>query len=243
MNSMINPEILVSTGFCTEHKVQHITMGKFTGCPKCAIEYVKASEKQHAHEVQKVARDNHFAGAMIPVRHQNAGFQNYRKDHDGQTNAHNLTTSYTKEILKGAVKNLVMVGRTGTGKTHLSCATARTLLNKGMYARYITSENLSQDIMAAWSRTDDNERNTIARYTEYDLLILDEYGLHDRDKRLEPVHKVLYSRYDAGKATMLISNMNLESLKTDLGDRLWSRFQQNGLTIVECNWADARVSL
>ncbi|MDU6056722.1 MAG: ATP-binding protein, partial [Acinetobacter junii] len=26
----------------------------------------------------------------------------------------------------------------------------------------------------------------------------------------------------------------------NLGDRLWSRFQHDGLTLVECNWADAR---
>ena len=32
----------------------------------------------------------------------------------------------------------------------------------------------------------------------------------------------------------------LAQLKTDLGDRLWPRFQDGGLTVVECNWADAR---
>ena len=72
-------------------------------------------------------------------------------------------------------------------------------------------------------------------------MILDEYGLHDRDKRLELVHKVLYARYDAMKPTMLISNFTLAELQKDLGDRLWSRFQQGGLTVVECNWGDQRL--
>ena len=68
------------------------------------------------------------------------------------------------------------------------------------------------------------------------MLILDEYGLHDRhENRLQLVHKVLYSRYDAGKPTMLISNLTLAELQKDLGDRLWSRFQHDELTLVECN--------
>ncbi|MDP7924974.1 ATP-binding protein, partial [Acinetobacter baumannii] len=101
---------------------------------------------------------------------------------------------------------------------------------------------LAQRIMKAWDKDtkDQSEQSVIHEFTTYDLLILDEYGLHDRDKRLELVHKVLYSRYDACKATMLISNMTLEQLKNDLGDRLWSRFQHGGLTTIECNWKDAR---
>ena len=67
-------------------------------------------------------------------------------------------------------------------------------------------------------------------------------GHENRPRLLEMVHKVLYARYDAMKPTMLISNMSLAQLKTDLGDRLWSRFQHDGLTVVECNWADARVN-
>ncbi len=242
MNAMLNSEVIQGSGFCTKHNTKEIIMGGFQGCPQCAIEYVNAANKQHDFEVQKSVREKHFAGAMIPDRYKEAGFKNYRRDHDGQIEAYNLTTAYAREILKGEVKNLVMVGSTGTGKTHLACATARTLLAKGNYARYITSEELAQRIMKAWDKDtkDQSEQSVIYEFTTYDLLILDEYGLHDRDKRLELVHKVLYSRYDACKATMLISNMTLEQLKNDLGDRLWSRFQHGGLTTIECNWKDAR---
>ncbi len=67
-------------------------------------------------------------------------------------------------------------------------------------------------------------KNTTYRYSEYDLLTVDEYGLHDREKRLELVHKVLYARYDEMKPTMLISNLTLAKLQEDLGDRLWFSF-------------------
>ncbi|MEG2264201.1 MAG: ATP-binding protein, partial [Acinetobacter sp.] len=85
-----------------------------------------------------------------------------------------------------------------------------------------------------------SEASIIYDFSQYDLLIVDEYGLHDRDKRLEIIHRVLTARYDWKKPTMLISNLTLEELQKDLGDRLWSRFQQGGLSVVECNWNDQR---
>ncbi len=136
-----------------------------------------------------------------------------------------------------------MVGRTGTGKTHLACAVARNVLDQRSYVRYVTSEDMANEIANAWTKADDSEASAVWRFTDYDLLIIDEYGLHDQhESRLQLVHKVLYSRYDAKKPTVLISNWTKEQLKDNLGDRLWSRFQHDGLTVVECNWADARVN-
>ncbi|MCU4576108.1 ATP-binding protein [Acinetobacter courvalinii] len=243
MNAMFNTKILQSKSICSEHKIPLIIMFGRESCPTCDIEYVNSSNKEHAKQVNQAVREKHFAGAMLPKRHENSGFRNYTTELPGQKNALLQVSGYAKKIVKGDVTNLVMVGSTGTGKTHLSCATARTLLAKGKFARYITSEDMAQKIMKAWDREskDQSEASVIYEFTQYDLLILDEYGLHDREKRLELVHKVLYSRYDDAKATMLISNMTLEQLKVDLGDRLWSRFQHGGLTVVECNWNDGRV--
>ncbi len=65
---------------------------------------MNAANKQHDFEVQKSVREKHFAGAMLPDRYKEAGFKNYRRDHDGQIEAYNLATAYAREILKGEVK-------------------------------------------------------------------------------------------------------------------------------------------
>lgn len=239
---------------CTEHNVAKVQAGPNQICPQCAIELVNSQNQNRQHEVDRMVREKHFAGATLPERYADSRFKNYRTQHAGHQNALNQSVSYVKSILNGDKNNFVMVGKTGTGKTHLACAAARILLSKGMFARYITSEEMAQRIMDAWDKKtpDVTEKSVIHDFTQYDLLILDEYGLNDRDKRRELVHKVLYARYDRMKPTMLISNMTLHDTKdgsgkvipgliSDLGDRLWSRFQQGGLTIVECNWADARV--
>ena len=82
-----------------------------------------------------------------------------------------------------------------------------------------------------------------AKIANVSLLVIDEYGLHDRhEKRLEMVHKVLYNRYDNMKSTLLISNFTLQNIQRDLGARLWSRLHENSLIIVPCYWADQRIT-
>lgn len=243
--SLINHGFQQVEAYCTIHRIAKVQSGPFQTCPKCAVNHVETTNQDRQAEVDRMVRDKHFSSAMLPARHANSGFRNYMLDSNnpGQANARSQCVSYTKSIAMGVKSNLIMVGSTGVGKTHLACAAARTLLSKGLYVRYITSEELTQKIMNAWDKDSkgQSEESVIHDFTQYHLLILDEYGLHDREKRLELVHKVLYARYDAGKPTMLISNLTLAELQKDLGDRLWSRFQHDGLTIVECNWADQRV--
>ncbi len=239
--SMLTQGLKQTQSICSEHKIAMVQAGPYHKCPQCAVEFLEEQKRNAQAEIDRTVREKHFAGAMLPERHANSGFKNYIVQHAGQQNALNQVVSFAKNMIHGHKNNFVMVGPTGTGKTHLSCATARTLLNKGKYARYITSEDLAQRIMNAWEQPDATEKSVIYDFSQYDLLILDEYGLHDRDKRRELIHKVLYARYDAGKPTMLISNMTKDDLATDLGDRLWSRFQHDGLAVVECNWMDRRV--
>lgn len=243
MNAMssINFDLNTVAQVCQIHNVAMVKAGPFTTCPKCAVESVNNSNANHQKSVDEMVRVKHMTGAMLPERHAESGFKNYLVEHEGHKYALDKTVNYAKSILNGDKNNLIMAGRTGTGKTHLSCATAKTLLKKGKYTRYITSEDLAQKIMDAWDAPNETEKSVIYEFSQYDLLIIDEYGLHDRDKRRELVHKVLYARYDRLKPTMLISNMPLSELKKDLGDRLWSRFQQGVLTIIECGWNDHRL--
>lgn len=243
MNGMsLGFDLQQSTQVCLTHQEKMVSYRGRVFCKTCSLTSVNQGNKDHAVAVNEMVREKHFAGAKLPGRHANSGFREYQTHNDGQKNAKSGCVKFARDFLEGSVRNLIMVGRTGTGKTHLACAVARNVLNQQKYARYITSEDMANEIANSWKKTDDNEEQAVYRFTEYDLLILDEYGLHDRfENRLQLVHKVLYSRYDEGKSTMLISNMTLAELQKDLGDRLWSRFQHDGLTLIECNWADQRM--
>ena len=228
---------------CELHQVNKISAGGHQICQHCASEKLDNDKLKHQAEIDRVVFEKHIAGAMLPDRHACSTFSNYQTHTQGQANALSQCVSYAQRISEKQCSNFIMAGSTGTGKTHLASATAKNQMKKSLKARYITSEEIAQRIMNAWDRDskDQSEEAVIYEFAQYDLLIIDEYGLHDREKRTELVHKVLTKRYDSKKPTMLISNFTLKKLKDDLGDRLWSRFQHDGLTVVECNWNDARV--
>ncbi|WP_168377691.1 ATP-binding protein [Acinetobacter cumulans] len=240
--SILNVQIQLSSEYCETHRAQKVLVGRTAICKQCATEILNKAHQDHEIEVNRMVREKHFEGAKLPARHANNGFRDYVISNNGQMNAKQQCMSFTSDFKKDIKRNLIMVGRTGTGKTHLACAVARNVLESRKYARYITSEDIANEIANAWKKADDSEANAVQRFADYDLLIVDEYGLHDRhENRLQLVHKVLYERYDQAKPTMLISNMTIEDLQKDLGDRLWSRFQHDGLVTVECNWEDQRI--
>lgn len=154
-----------------------------------------------------------------------------------QENAVKLCQAFAQQIISDHKPNLLLIGTSGTGKTHLSAFIIRNVLhNSSKSAHHYTSAEIAQKMMMdTWSDASRSKKELIDHFSSFDLLVMDEYGLRDRhEKRLEMVHKVLYSRYDNMKSTLLISNFTLQTMQKDLDIRLWSRLHENGLTVVPC---------
>lgn len=225
---------------CPVHNTRMLlVLGRLT-CEKCSEEFMIKNEEEHSQSLSERLIRNRVVASMMPSRHVNCKFQSFKVDHVAQQTAVKKCVDFAEQIVNGGSSSLILCGTTGTGKTHLSCAVIRAVLRNFKSARYITSFDLANELMSAWGRNGDDEHSVIARYADYDLLVIDEYGLHDRDKKTDQVHKVMYQRYDLERPTMLISNLSEEKLQDDLGSRLWSRLNQGGDSVVRFNWTDAR---
>lgn len=65
--------------------------------------------------------------------------------------------------------------------------------------------------MNSWSDASISKKELIDHFASFDLLVIDEYGLHDRhEKYLKMVHQVLDIHYENMKSTLLISISQLK---------------------------------
>ena len=80
--------------------------------------------------------------------------------------------------------NLVFVGESGLGKSHLIQGVGRCCCVAGYRVRYITSAQLLEELTAA---SGDNTLPTRVRfYSRFDLLIIDEFGFDKLERREYP---------------------------------------------------------
>jgi len=88
---------------------------------------------------------------------------------------------------------LVLLGDSGTGKSHLLIALGIAACHQGRSVRYVTAAGLVNELVEA---ADDRQlAKTIARYGRIDLICLDELGyLHLDDRGAELLFQVLTER-------------------------------------------------
>ncbi|MEW5748990.1 MAG: IS21-like element helper ATPase IstB [Candidatus Thermoplasmatota archaeon] len=117
-------------------------------------------------------------------------------------------------------ENLVFVGASGLGKSHLLQAIGIRACVEGFGVRYTTSASLLQDLTA--SLADDTLPARLRYYERYSLLIIDEFGFdHIERKRCREATSVLYKviQSRAGKrSTALATNVDFDCWGEYLGD-------------------------
>jgi len=205
----------------------------FTPCETCANEQ-KLREK-------RISRLQH---AGIPMRFLEATFESYHATTEAQQYALTVARSYAEEFRshRRAGRCMVMVGRVGTGKTHLALAIAQHVIEAGFRTRYASVCDVISEIRATW-RNDapETEAGVLHRYTACDLLVLDEVGVQygTESEQLE-LFKVFNKRYNDVRPTIVLSNVTTEELKGYLGERVFDRLRENEAKVIQFDWESER---
>lgn len=104
---------------------------------------------------------------------------------------------------------LILIGPSGLGKTHLAIAIGTRMVQLGYSVRFITAQELSNQVLAAASRV--AVRAVLQPLMRCQLLIVDEFGYLRVDPQLGPaLYELVSTRYGKG-ATVLTSNKSLGS--------------------------------
>ena len=120
-----------------------------------------------------------------------------------------LDVRQIREFLGGRyireARNVILLGRSGTGKTHLATALGMEACRQGVRTRFVTGCSLANELIEA--RDEKVLGRVIKRYASYDLLIVDELGYVPLSREgAELLFQVLAERHEK-KSVVITTNL------------------------------------
>lgn len=168
----------------------------------------------------------------VGKKHQKCQFTNYVTDNQGQRQAFSVSRRWVSEFLEGGSKNFIFSGSTGTGKNHLACAMANSLMTRNKTVLVITVAELMMKIRDKYNRQSNVTEAQFLKYlSQVDLLVLDEVGVQRmNDHEAIMINTIIDSRYTNEKPTGILTNLKSDDLTQVLGARVMERLLES------CEW-------
>ena len=235
-------EILVSLGYPADYSEIKYT------CPICCDTGYEGSKLCSCFREELIKENIRSSGIGNLIEKQS--FENFRLDiykdeAIKKEMTHNLSEAkkYAAEFSRDS-KNLLLIGTTGTGKTHLTTAIARTVIEKGFEVIYDSAQN----VVAAfeYDRFKSGYGQYEARgekYLECELLILDDLGTEFSNQfTVSCLYNLLNTRINKGLPTVISTNLGAGELLSRYEDRIYSRILSQDTIVLRFLGKDHRLS-
>jgi DNA replication protein DnaC len=229
---------------CRRRYIDLIGKWVSTGCPQCsdeAHERDRLAEKKLYDERQQ----HRLREAGVPLRFQGKTLESYTVEHDKQQIAVAACKRVVDAISSGRpAPNLILIGKPGTGKSHLCCGMISALCHDHKVRR-IDLPDLIREIRATWTRDHGKrEEAVLDHYGSLELLIIEEIGTGaGSDDERAKIFQVVNRRYEAMLPTVLVSNLDMDSLKKEIGERVIDRMREGSRSLVVFDWQSHRGSV
>ena len=139
--------------------------------------------------------------------------------------------------------NLLFVGGTGLGKTFLSACIADAVADRGYSVVYESSSKLFSTLEQAKFTGDEEARQAAQKYSQCDLLILDDLGTELPGQFVTAaLYNLLNERLLAGKAMVISTNLNIDEAAKRYSPQIASRLQ-GSFTLLPFVGEDIRVKI
>lgn len=236
-------------------------------CDKCSAEAKQQQdqEKAEAKKLQAIeARNNRLSkNGIDPTAKDFSDWDFDSSQTERQQKMLNALQRYANNF-NTDLPNILLIGGTGSGKTMLANAVARTvfdnqyqpeLTSKGFIQRsysqtnpahLIRSAEIIRQIKSTWSPASYvREDDLVNAWASHQLLIIDDLGDADAVGKEQTaaddrnrISQLINLRYQKAP-TIITTNMNQAEVADFLGDRAWDRLQEK-LVIIKCDWASYR---
>ncbi len=140
-------------------------------------------------------------------------------------------------------RNVIFMGRSGTGKTHLATGLGMEACKQGIRTRFVTGCGLANELIEA--RDEKTLARAVRRYAGYGLLIIDELGYVPFSKEgAQLIFQILAERHER-KPVMITTNMGFGDWTQIFGDPSMTAALLDRIThkahVINCSWESYRL--
>ena len=144
------------------------------------------------------------------------------EDYETMSRILNFVKTYAAEF-SPASGSILMLGKTGLGKTHLSLAIANEVLKKGYSVLYDSTINILNKIQKE-NFSYDKETETLDAVIDSELLILDDLGTEYENRMFSStIYNIINTRLNRSKPTIISTNMDFKQIASRYDERVVSR--------------------
>lgn len=139
---------------------------------------------------------------------------------------------YASRFKPGA-ENLLMIGTSGLGKTHIASSIGRAVIDKGYSVVYESAQKLVDAFEA--ERFGKSTDADTARFTECDLLIIDDLGTEFNTQfTLSVLFGIINHRIINGRSTIVTTNLGFADIENNYKERICSRLRGDYTALIFC---------
>ena len=140
--------------------------------------------------------------------------------------------------------NLLLIGSTGTGKTHISTAIAQKVIAQGFDVLYDSTQNIISDYETDRFRSGYGSYEPKGeKYLDCRLLIIDDLGTEFTNQfTVSTLYNLLNTRQNKGLPTVISTNLSPEELAKKYEDRIYSRIIGSGCRVLAFYGKDRRIN-
>lgn len=217
----------------------------WTMCKEClrqAGEDARAAENRHRVIIRQAKFRRMFGDDLVPARYRGKGFEDYVCDHEAQRKALSQVRLFADRVLAGDEgDDLILMGGTGTGKTHLACAVVQAMCDQGRSVIRVGASRLVWGIHESW-RPDArfSTQDIVAALEEVELLVIDDVSSEWASESTRAIlGEMLKRRYERRAPTMLVAVENMRGVQAFIGERALARAKKV-VRVVIFDWESHR---
>lgn len=153
------------------------------------------------------------------------------EDRENIENIYNTARDFADGFSKKEMRNLLFIGGTGLGKTHLSTSIAKVVIDNGFDVVYETAQRVFKDYEdERFGRAQKNTEGEYpsAKYEDCDLLIIDDLGAEMQSQfNSSALYGIINTRINSDKSTIISTNLTQGEMMDRYSDRITSRLLGN----------------